>query len=54
MARNDGVKHSNQEAIVPGFGKVYFDKYAVANIFGFSDLKKMYPITYDVSDNEDA
>ncbi len=35
LATNAGVKHSNQEALVPGFGKVYFDKDTM-----FSDLKK--------------
>ena len=53
LATNAGVKQSNQEASVPGFGKVYFDKDAIANIFGLSDLKKKYRITYD-SMKEDA
>mgnify|MGYP002176679840 FL=1 len=53
LATNAGIKHSNQEATVPGFGKVYYDKDAIANIFGFSDLKKKHRITYD-SDKEDA
>ena len=53
LATNAGVKDSNQEATVPGFGKVYYDKDAIANIFGFSDLKKKHRITYD-SDKEDA
>jgi hypothetical protein len=53
LATNTGVKQSSQEAIVPGFGKVYYDKDAIANIFGFSDLKKKHRITYD-SDKEDA
>ena len=53
LATNAGVKQSNREAIVPGFGKVYYDEEAIANIFGFSDLKKKHRITYD-SDKEDA
>jgi hypothetical protein len=53
LATNAGVKQSNQEAFVLGFGKVYYDKDAIANIFGFLDLKKTYRITYD-SDQEDA
>jgi hypothetical protein len=53
LATNAGVKKSNQEAHVPGFGKVYYDKDAIANIFGFSDLKKKHRITYD-SEEEDA
>ena len=42
LATNAGVKQSNREAIVPGFGKVYYDKDAIANIIGFSDLKKKH------------
>jgi hypothetical protein len=53
LATNAGVKQSNHEANVPGFGKVYHDEDAMANIFGFSDLKKKDRITYD-SDKEDA
>ena len=45
--------HSNQEATVPGCGPVYYNKDAIANIFGFSDVKKKHRITYD-SDKEDA
>ncbi len=53
LATNAGVKQSNQEATVPGFGKVYYDRDAIANIFGFSDLKKKHRITYN-SEKEDA
>ena len=55
MARNAGFKHSNKprSALVPGFGKVYFNKNATAKVIEFSDLKKRYWITYD-SDKEDA
>jgi hypothetical protein len=53
LATNIGVKQSNREANVPGFGKVYYDEDAIANIFGFSDLKKKHQITYD-SNKEDA
>jgi hypothetical protein len=53
LATNAGVKQSNRKANVPGFGKVYYDEDAIANIFGFSDLKKKDRITYD-SDKEDA
>jgi hypothetical protein len=53
VATNAGVKKSNKEATVPGFGKVYYDKDAIANIFGFSDLKTKHRITYD-SNKEDA
>jgi hypothetical protein len=53
LATNAGVKQSNCKADVPGFVKVYHDEDAIANIFGFSDLKKKHRITYD-SDKEDA
>jgi hypothetical protein len=35
LATNAGVKQSNREANIPGFGKVYYDEDAIANIFGF-------------------
>jgi hypothetical protein len=47
LAANAGVKQSNRKANVPGFGKFYYDEDAIANIFGFSDLKKKHRITYD-------
>jgi hypothetical protein len=53
LATDAGVRRSNQEATVPGFGKVYYDNDAIASIFGLSDLKKRHRITYD-SDEEDA
>jgi hypothetical protein len=45
LATNAGVKQSNREAIVPGFEKIYYDEDAIANIFGFPDLKKKHRIT---------
>jgi hypothetical protein len=53
LATNAGFKQSNRKANVPGFGKIYYDEDAIANIIGFSDLKKKHRITYD-SDKEDA
>jgi hypothetical protein len=53
LVTNTGVTQSNKEVTVPGFGKVYFDKDAIANIFGLSDLKKKYRIAYD-SEKEDG
>jgi hypothetical protein len=53
LATNAGVKQSNREAKVPVFGIVYYDEDAIANIFGFSDLKKKHQITYD-SNKEDT
>jgi hypothetical protein len=53
LATNAGVKQSNCEANMPGFGKVYYDEDAIANIFGLSDLKQKHRITYN-SNKEDA
>jgi hypothetical protein len=53
LATNAGVKQSNRKANVPGFGKFYYDEDAIANIFGFSDLKKKHQIAYD-SNKEDV
>jgi hypothetical protein len=53
LATNAGVKESNRKANVAGFGKVYYDEDTIANIFGFSALKKKHRITYD-SNKEDA
>jgi hypothetical protein len=53
LATNAGVRESNRKANVSGFVKVYYDEDTIANIFGFSDLKKKHRITYD-SDKEEA
>ena len=53
LATNTGTKCSNQEADMPGFGRVWYDQDAITNIFGFADLVKKYRITYD-SDKEDT
>ena len=53
MATNAGTRVSNKEADVPGFGTVWYDERAIANIFGFADLVKKHRITYD-SGKEDA
>jgi len=53
LMTNAGSRRSNQQATVPGFGQVWFDPKAIANIFGFADLVKKHRITYD-SDKEDA
>jgi hypothetical protein len=42
-----------QVADVPGFSTGWYDKTAIANIFGLSDLKKKRRITFD-SEKEDA
>ena len=38
---------------MPGFGTVWFDQDAIANIFGLNQLKKLARVTYD-SDVKDA
>ena len=53
LATNAGVMENDKKANVPGFGDVWFDDKAIANIFGFADMKKKHRITYD-SDKEDA
>jgi len=54
LATNTGVKINDEKADVPNFGEVWYDKDAIANIFGFADmLSKSNRITYD-SDVEDA
>ena len=50
---NTGCKRNKTEADVPGFGTVWFDPDAIANIFGFADLVDKHRITYD-SAKEDA
>jgi hypothetical protein len=45
LATNAGTKTTKQVADVPGFGMVWYDDTAIANIFGLSDLKKKHRIT---------
>jgi hypothetical protein len=37
-----------QEADVPGYNIVWFDKHALVNIFSFAELKDKYAIMYDL------
>jgi hypothetical protein len=53
LAMNARTKTTKQVTDVPGFGMVWYDKTAIANIFGLSDLKKKHRITFD-SEKEDA
>ena len=53
LATNAGTRESNQIADVPDYGTVWYDARAIANIFGLSDLKKKYRVTYD-SQNGDC
>ena len=48
LATNAGTSLSNEIADVPGYSMVWFDENAIANIFGLSELKKKYRITYDL------
>ena len=38
MATNVGMRLTNQEANVPGFGTIWYDKGAIVNIFCFAEL----------------
>ena len=53
LATNAGTIMTNKIADVPGYGTVWYNENAIANIFGLSDLKKKHRITYD-SEKEDA
>jgi hypothetical protein len=52
---NGGPIYSNETASVDKFGKVWYNKDSVANIFSFTEMRKLYwyCITYN-SENEDA
>jgi hypothetical protein len=53
IATNAGTNRTKQIVDIPGFGTVWYDKTAIANIFGVSDLKKKHRVTFN-SDKEDA
>jgi hypothetical protein len=53
LATNAGTRTTKKIADIPGCGKVWYDKTAIANIFGLSKLKKKHIVTYD-SEKEDA
>jgi hypothetical protein len=53
LATNAGTKTTKQVADVPGFGMVWYEETAIANIFGVSDLKKKHRITFN-SEKEDT
>ena len=38
MATNAGMRLTNQEANIAGFGTVWYDEGAIANIFSFAEL----------------
>jgi hypothetical protein len=53
LATNAGTRTTKKIANVPGYGTVWYDKTAIANIFGLPKLKKKHRVTYD-SEKEDA
>jgi hypothetical protein len=53
LATNAGTRTTKKIANVPGYGMVWYDETAIANIFGLSELKKKHRVTYD-SEEEDA
>ena len=38
MATNAGMRLTNQQANIPGFGTVWYDEGAIVNIFSFAEL----------------
>jgi hypothetical protein len=53
LATNAGTRTTKKIADVPGYGTVWYDETAIANIFGLSKLKKKHRVTYD-SEKEKA
>ena len=53
VATNAGSRIVSKQAMVAGFGRVWYDEGAIANIFSLQDLKNKHHITYD-SEVEDA
>jgi hypothetical protein len=53
LTTNAGTQTTKQIADVPGFGMVWYNKTSIANIFGLSDLKKKFRVTFD-SEKDDA
>jgi hypothetical protein len=47
LATNAGTRTTKKIANVPGYGMVWYDKTAIANIFGLSKLEKKHRVTYD-------
>ena len=47
LLTNGGPIFSNETASVDKFGKVWYNKDSVANIFSFTEMRKLYRITYD-------
>jgi hypothetical protein len=53
LATNVGTRTTKKIADVFGYGTVWYDETAIANIFRLSELKKKHRVTYD-SEKEDA
>jgi hypothetical protein len=53
LVTNAGTRTTKKIADIPGYGTVWYDKTAIASIFGLSKLKKKHRVTYD-SEEEDA
>jgi hypothetical protein len=53
LAMNAGTRTTKKIANVPGYSTVWYNKTAIVNIFGLSELKKKHRVTYD-SEKEDA
>ena len=49
MATNAGMRLTNQEANVPGFGTIWYDEGATVNIFSFAELVEKHRITFNLS-----
>jgi hypothetical protein len=47
LATNAGTRTTKKIADVPTYGTVWYDKTAIANIFGLFELKKKQRVTYD-------
>ena len=53
MATNAGTQQTTQIADVPGYGTVWYDQRAIANIFGLKDMKdKGYQVNYDSTNGD--
>jgi hypothetical protein len=53
LATNAGTRTTKKISDVPGYGTVWYDKTAIANLFRLSELKKKHRVTYD-SEKEDT
>jgi hypothetical protein len=47
LSTNGGDILTNKRATVPGYGEVWYDPNAIANIFSLAEMEKKYCITYN-------